>query len=199
MIEGLRMLGVTTITTPNFSVVLDNPRTDDLHAIKRIAITFAEFQQGGIPCALHSHGRTLKDFERWEKFIAEREEISMLAYEFITGPGTKLRKDFHLDRLAELARGAGRSLDIIVRGDPQVIPVLRQHFRRVVYIDTTAFIKTMKRQIAERSSNRRLEWISSPTVGGEDIDRLYSRNVSEQIAFLRSTYYSGDRNTEKAA
>ncbi|OBQ77555.1 hypothetical protein A9K71_11160 [Mesorhizobium sp. WSM3873] len=199
LIEGLRMLGIAAVTAPNFSLVLDNPRTDDLHAIKRIAITFAEFQQGGIPCALHSHGRTSHDFERWRKFIAEREEISMLSYEFITGPGTALRKHFHLTELAKLAQGAGRGLDIIIRGDPHVIPFLRNHFRRVIYIDTTAFIKTMKRQRAERSYNSRLEWIASPTAIGEDVDTLHSHNISEQTAFLRSSYYGGDANVAKAA
>jgi hypothetical protein len=123
----------------------------------------------------------------------------MLAYEFTTGPGTALRKHFHLNQLAELARGAGRGLDIVIRGDPQVIPFLRQHFRRVFYIDTTAFIKTMKRQRAERSLNSRLEWIASPTATGEDIDNLYHHNTSEQISFLVSSYYSDDTRTAKAA
>jgi hypothetical protein len=40
LIDGLRMLGVAAVTTPNFSLVLDNPRTDDLHAIKRIHVRF---------------------------------------------------------------------------------------------------------------------------------------------------------------
>lgn len=198
LIQGMRMLGIAAVTAPNFSLVLDNPRTNDLHAIKRIAITFAEFQEGGIPCAVHCHGRTSHDFERWRKFIAEREEVSMVAYEFTTGPGTALRKHFHLSELGRLAQGARRDLDIIIRGDPQVIPSLRRYFRKVIYIDTTAFMKTMKRQRAERVSNSRLEWISSPTAVGEDIDTLFDHNISEQTAFLRAIYYGGDANWTKA-
>lgn len=199
LIEQLKHLGITAITTPNFSVVLDHPRTDDLHAIKRIAITFAEFQQAGIPAALHPNGRTDRDFERWALFIAERDEISLLAYEFVTGPGTAFRKKFHLASLAKLARAAGRPLDIVVRGDPHVIPILREHYRRVIYIDTTAFMKTLKRQKADRHSNSGLKWISAPTAFGQCIDQLYAHNIYEQSQFLQVSYYASGTALAKAA
>lgn len=194
LIDELRQLGIFAVTTPNFSVVLDNPRTDDLHAMKRIAITFAEFQRMGVPAALHPNGRTARDFARWLEFVSERKEVSVLAYEFITGPGTAFRRKFHLERLAEIASGAGRPLDIIVRGDPHVIPFLRRYFRRVLYIDTTAFIKTLKRQKAERLSNSKLRWVASPTYVGHDIDELYAHNDDEQASVLRSTHFSDTLN-----
>src|SRR5690606_9661401 len=128
----------------------DNPRTDDLHSMKRIAIVFSEFQHAGIACALHTNGRTPTDFRRWGAFIAERPEVQVLAYEFITGTRQKLRQQFHLDQLAYLASVANRPLDLLVRGDPSVIPFLLPHFRRLIYIDTTAFVKTQKRHMARR-------------------------------------------------
>ena len=199
LIEQLKNLGITAVTTPNFSLVLDHPRTDDLHAIKRIAITFAEFQQAGIPTALHPNGRTDRDFQRWARFIAEREEISLLAYEFITGPGTVFRRRFHLDSLAKLAAAIDRPLDIVVRGDPHLIPFLREHFRRVIYIDTTAFMKTLKRQKAHRHSNSGLKWVPAPTAHGQHIDGLYAHNLHEQRQFLRATYYASAVALPKAA
>lgn len=199
LIESIRQLDIAAITTPNFSLVLNHPRTDDLHALKRIAITFSEFQQYGILTALHPNGRTDVDFDRWAAFIAERDEISLLAYEFITGPGTVFRRQFHLESLAKLATAAGRPLDIIVRGDPRVIPYLRQHYSRVIYIETTAFIKTLKRQRAARHTNSGLQWNPDPTASGQYVDRLYSHNNREQSQFLRSAYYSDNVAVNKAA
>ncbi|RWO03762.1 MAG: DUF4417 domain-containing protein [Mesorhizobium sp.] len=199
IIKAMKELGIALVTTPNFSLLLDNPRTDDLHAMKRIAITFEEFQREGLPCALHPNGRTYRDFERWSKFIAERSEIETLAYEFITGSGQKLRTQFHLDRLADLVKASGRALDIVVRGDPQVIPFLRQFYRHVIYIETNAFMKTLKRRRAERLDNDALRWPSAPTIVGETVDTLLIHNVEEQIAFLRATYYGCDAPFAKAA
>jgi hypothetical protein len=124
IIQQMRSIGIDLVTTPNFSVVLDQPRTDDMHAMKRILIAFAEFAEGGIPCALHPNGRTERDFERWAAELATRTEIGILSYEFTTGPGRRARRDWHLDQLAGLAATAGRDLDIVVRGDPGVITFL---------------------------------------------------------------------------
>lgn len=189
LIRAMASVGIELVTAPNFSVVLDQPRTDDMHAMKRIAIVFSEFQEHGLACALHPNGRTDKDFDRWAQFIADRSEISVLAYEFITGPGRVARQPFHLARLAGLARAAGRELDIVVRGDPSVITYLRQHFRNVVYIETTAFMKTIKRQRAERIGNDRLRWTPSPTGIDDDIDQLFAHNLKERSSLLALHHY----------
>lgn len=200
LIKGLGEIGIELATTPNFSLLLDNPRTDDLHAMKRIAISFEEFQRHGLSCALHPNGRTLRDFERWGEFIAARPEVQILAYEFITGSSQKHRMSFHVEGLSALAAAAGRPLDIVLRGDPQAIPLLRPHFHRVFYIDTTAFMKTIKRCRAERVDNNKLEWPPYPTNVGENLDRLMRRNVTEQIAFLRASYFGSDPSfLQKAA
>ena len=144
---------------------------------------------GGIACALHPNGRTERDFERWGDEIAARPEITTLAYEFITGPGRKARQGWHLNRLAYLSARAGRDLDIVVRGDPSVISFLRQHFCRVIYVETTAFKKSLKRQRAERVGNNRLRWVASPTAAEETVDDLFVHNLQERIALLRSLHY----------
>lgn len=189
LIRAMTNLEIALVTTPNFSVVLDNPRTADLHSMKRIAITFSEFQEAGISCALHPNGRTDRDFERWAEFVQERSEVSMLAYEFITGSANKDRIDSHIKGLSLISKAAGRDLSIIVRGNPQVIPLLRRSFERVIYIDTTAFIKAHKRYSPIRSGNRILEWIPTPTPAGMSIDKMLSSNFEEQSAYLRSAFY----------
>lgn len=189
ILRGLKDLGIEAISVPNFSVVLDHPRYDDLHSIKRIGLLFSEFQSAGISSALHPNGRTEKDFERWGRFISEREEVNLLSYEFITGPGRKDRMSFHLTELGNIARNAGRPLDIIVRGNPSVISELQRTFRNVTYIETTGFMKSLKRQRAERLGNGALRWISSPTDGGQPVDDLMSHNILERDLLLRNRFF----------
>lgn len=52
------------VTTPNYSLSIDQPRWDDLHSLKRIAIVHEEFLNEGLPAALHVNARTDKDWER---------------------------------------------------------------------------------------------------------------------------------------
>jgi hypothetical protein len=199
VIRSLVHLGIALVTTPNFSLLLDNPRPDDLHAMKRIAIIFAEFQQEGLACALHPNARTMRDFERWKGFIATRPEVSTLAYEFITGSGRSARRQFHLDGLIDIAKTVDRPLDIVVRGDPQVIPSLRTYYREVIYIDTTAFIKAQKRRLAERSMNDVLEWNRSYTEPGGNLDRILRINIEEQSVYLRAKYFGDAIRRDRVA
>ena len=152
-----------------------------------------------MPCALHPNGRTEQDFVRWGRFIASRDEIQVLAYEFTTGPGRKSRKEFHLEQLARLADVAKRDLDIIIYGKPDVIPTLLQSFRKVVYIETTSFMKTIKRQRAVRKKNDALAWLPAPTKIGEMIDPLFAHNVEERALYLKAKYYRIPDNLSRAA
>lgn len=198
IIKLLVGLGIKLVTVPNFSVILDHPRHDNMHAMKRIALLFSEFQSAGLACALHPNGRTEQDFVRWRRFIAAREEVRVLAYEFTTGTARKARINFHLDQLAKLAEGAGRDLDIIVYGKPDVIPTLRKSFKKVVYIETNSFMQSIKRQRAVREKNDALAWKSAPTEINEAIDRLFAHNLNERALYLRAKFY-GDGNLSKAA
>ncbi len=198
-IKQLVGLGIKLVTVPNFSVVLDHPRHDDMHTMKRIGLLFSEFQTAGLPCALHPNGQTEQDFVRWRRFIAAREEVRVLAYEFTTGSARKARMGFHLDQLASLAEGAGRDLDIIVYGTPDVIPALRRSFRKVVYIETTSFMKSIKRQRAVRKNNDALAWAIAPTKVGEVIDPLFAHNLYERALYLKAKYYGGRDDLSKAA
>lgn len=52
LIEDIARLRPTWMIAPNYSVITDVPRWDNLHAIKRIALTWSEFSAAGIPVAL---------------------------------------------------------------------------------------------------------------------------------------------------
>lgn len=178
MLAQLHDLDVSLITPPNFSVLTDVPRTDNLHAMKRIMIAFAEMAQAGLPTALHINARTDRDYERWAEVIAERTEIQCLAVEFATGAGRGSRIDWHIARLQELATSAGRPLRLIMRGGNRGMEALRSTFLAVTMIDTDAFSKTRCRKQAFFTKAGKLLWQSHPTAAGEPLDDLLQHNVA---------------------
>ncbi len=99
MIRIFADIGILFATTPNYSLFLEQPRWDDMHAMKRIAIIHSEFANEGIPAALHLNARTDRDYERWTEYLINRQEISHLAFEFTTGTGWLRRRQFHLEHL----------------------------------------------------------------------------------------------------
>ena len=71
VMQTLRDLGVALVTTPNFSLFTNVPRPDNLHGMKRIALSWAELMAAGVPAALHINARTDYDYARWTQFVAE--------------------------------------------------------------------------------------------------------------------------------
>lgn len=178
-------LDVALVTPPNFSLFCDQPRPSDFSAMKRIALVQAEFQGAGIPCALHPHVITATDSKRWIDFVSDRSEIQTIAYEFTTGAGRNSVKGRHIEHLIRLAQSTDRPLDLVVRGDQKILTELAPHFRNVIYIDTNAFMKTMHRKIAIRTSNRNLRWRSVKTPDDMSIESLLQHNVAEVAARSR--------------
>lgn len=171
--RALATLGVCAATSPNFSLFTDRPRFDDLHSLKRIALTWQEMVDEGLPTALHVNARTEADWSGWTAFIAERPEVDAIAFEFATPE----RIQWHAAQLAQLARDAGRPLRLLVRGGRRVVPLLRSTFAQVVLLDTAAYMRTMKRQRAHMRPNGRLGWIGETTPPGQLLDDLFEHNV----------------------
>jgi len=186
IIRSLRTAGVILATTPNYSLFIDLPRWDDLHAIKRIGLVHHEFLSEGLPAALHINGRTNTDFRRWTEFVQARPEITHLAYEFTTGTGWAGRREQHAAWLVELATQVGRPIDLVVRGGTEVLPVLASAFSQVTVLDTTAFMMTMMRQRAIPTGNFRMTSEPAPTAEGEPLDRLLAENLETRGAWLRA-------------
>lgn len=168
---------MTLVTTPNYSLFLDRPRWDDLHAMKRIAIVHNEFLSEGMPAALHVNGRTETDFRRWGAYVSVRPEITHLAYEFTTGTGWADRCELHAAWLAGLAAAAGRPLHLVIRGGVDVLPTLSAAFPRITMINTSIFMKTMMRRRAIPDGNSGLAWQYVPTAIEAPLDDLFADNL----------------------
>lgn len=178
MLEQLAALDIALITPPNFSVLTDVPRTDNLHAMKRILMTTVEMMQAGLPTALHPNARTERDYERWAELIAERPEIQYLAFEFATGAGRGERLEWHVTQLNALAARVPQALGLVVRGGMRALEPLRGAFSSVTMIDTDAFTKTRCRQEALFRPDGTLVWRKHPTPRGAPIDALLQQNVA---------------------
>lgn len=185
IIRAMKSAGVGLVTTPNYSLFIDRPRQDNLHAIKRIAIVHEEFLREGIPAALHTNARTEADFGRWAAYVAAHPEITHIAYEFTTGTGRAGRREQHAAWLAEMAVEVGRPLHLVVRGGASVLPILDRVFAGMTVLNTSIFIKTMKRQRAYRKNNGVLGWTRSPTAPGAPVDDLWSKNRQTVEGWLR--------------
>ena len=148
LLASLSELGITLVTTPNYSVLTDVPRTDNLHAMKRILLTWTEMASAGLTTALHVNGRTEHDYLRWGDLIAQRPEIEILAFEFASGCGRAERIDWHVSQLCGLADRVGRALAIVIRGGGRKLEELRQHFAQVTLVETEAFARTIRRRRA---------------------------------------------------
>jgi hypothetical protein len=181
VIRALRASGVELVTTPNFTLHANRPRWQDLHAMKRIALTHEEFLREDLPAALHVNARTETDFRRWAAFIAARPEITDIAFEFTTL--RRERRPQYATWLKKLSAQVDRRLRLLLRGGTEIVPTLTDAFD-VVFLDTNASMKTNKRQRATFDSNGRLQWRQTMTLYGEALDELFKENVERENAAM---------------
>ncbi len=177
-------IGLTLITTPNYSVLTDVPRTDNLHSMNRILLAWTEMAAAGLPAALHVYGRTQHDYVRWAALIADRLEIEILAFEFATGCGRGERMDWHVTELCALAGRVERPLTLVIRGGGRKVAKLRRHFAQVTLIETEAFSRTIRRRRAFLTESGRIKWAKHPTPKGAPIDDLLAHNIAQ----VRASY-----------
>jgi hypothetical protein len=176
VIRALKALNIILITTPNYSLFTDQPRWDDLHSMKRIALVHQEFLSEGMPAALHVNARTERDWERWRDFISERPEITHIAFEFATGAGWAGRVEWHAGQLVRLAENISRPLHLVVRGGTTILPQLVGAFTSVTCLETSTFVKTMRRKAATAAANGTIRWRHAPTEKTEALDKLLADN-----------------------
>lgn len=171
------VLGVELVTVPNFSLAVSWPRWCDLYSMKRIGLCWEELTNAGLATALHPNGRTEKDFERWQRFIVARPEVSYLSFEFATGAGGPGLREKYAARLVALAQAAKRPMHLVVTGGKAVWPMLAAAFETLTVIETSIFMKTQHRQLAVRRGNGSLSYARVVTAPGADLDDMLLANA----------------------
>lgn len=169
--------GAVLATTPNFSLVVDSPRYDNLHAMKRIAWAWYRMTQGGLCTALHLNGRTDHDFARWAAFVKKRPQVKAVAFEFLTGSATKESADLYVERLCRFASDCGRRLPLIMRGHAALSDKLAGAFERIVLLDSSPYMRATKRRKAFVKSNGVLGHALSRTTSPKETRALLLHNL----------------------
>jgi hypothetical protein len=177
-LDDLAALRPALVTTPNFSLFSDKPREDNLYNMKRIAICWQELASRHIPTALHLNARTDHDWRRWREFLIAHPEIGSVAFEFATGAAPKARSRWYLQQLVTLARSVGRGLRLVVRGGRLLLPYLRDHFARVVFIAPDPLMRARKRRMFVFRSGR-IFWPKVPFRRGDKVDQLFLQNLAD--------------------
>lgn len=188
LLPAISKIGAILITTPNFSSIADAPRHDNMHSMKRIILSWAEFHDAGIPAALHLNGRTDHDFQRLAQFVKKHEEIEAVSFEFETGAATKDRGEFYVSELIRFADRVGRPLTLVMRAGMHWVSQLSPSFRQIVQLNSVATMKTRYRRQAHIADGR-LRWTEHHTGPGEPLDSLLSHNmeiVSEWLSAMRT-------------
>ena len=199
IIKTMRNIGIALVTTPNYSLFLDVPRWDDLHSMKRIALVHQEFTDGGLPTALHVNGRTDADFRRWAEYICARPQITHLAYEFATGTGWAGRRERHAEWLISLANAVKRPLHLVIRGGTDVMSRLQRAYDNLSLVETSIFMKTIKRRRAIPTSSSRLTWLMCPTATGTPLDELMQANLKTVERWLQAKMAAKEDHNESQA
>lgn len=176
-LKSLRSFNLAAVTTPNFSVFTNVPRPDNLHSMKRIAVSWYEIMDAGIPAALHLNARTEMDYDRWTNFIGRHPELSFVAFEFGTGAGFKKRIDWHLEQLGALGKNCGGKLTLLIRGGSTRVAEIKKSFAHIVILDSHTYHRSIYRRRAVISDEGFLSWAASPTGPNEPLDELFTHNL----------------------
>lgn len=191
VLGALREMDVLFATVPNFSLAADVPRHANMHSLKRIALTWAELHDAGIPTAVHANCRTDRDFVRFAEFVKFHDEIEALAFEYTTGTANLECGKYYTSLLCELADCIARPIKLILRGGIWWSTTLSRHYESVAIMDSTACMRTINRKRAMLVNGSKLRWANNPTGKGEPVDDLLTHNM--RIVATRTREYQPDR------
>jgi hypothetical protein len=165
------------MTSPNFSVYNNVPRTENLYNIKRNVLIAQEFLEFRVPIALHINACTDTDYLRYSEFLAERPEFEAISFEFITGPGYPSRIGWHVKKLIELSNFVSRPLQLVVRGGTNTLGILSAAFPNILAIDSDPLQRALHRKRMIFGNDGRIRCVDNKLPRGEPVDELLVQNA----------------------
>lgn len=147
VLETIAQLKIEAMTVPNYSFMVNVPRTNSLYNLSRIFRVSEAISGAGIPTILHLNASTPKDWDRWRGVLTDQSHITAVCTEFQTGTSQRAVGDIYFDRLVALQDSIGRDLHPFVLAGGGRLKQLRQKFHSFTIIDSVPFFKTIKRQL----------------------------------------------------
>jgi hypothetical protein len=172
--EQLSALGIQYITTPNYSLPLNAPRTEHLVNIRRSVVCGERMSLAGLSVIPHLNAMTRMDWDRWRDFLRDHPQIHYVALEFQTGLRVKQKAMWHLSQLLNLQESLGRRIHLVAVGGGRHLSYLAE-FPAVTIVDSGPFIRTLKRR---RVNHQNGKWTITPTAQGEPLHDLLHHNVT---------------------
>jgi hypothetical protein len=187
--EALAALGVNAAVVPNYSYSLGHPRPQHLFNRKRSLICAREWSAQDIPTVPYLQAVTPRDWEMWREFLESHPEISIVAKEFETGLQNPERGKAALHELARIQDALKRPLHLLARGGAKYRDKFSYLFDNWTLVDSTPFVKAIKRQKA-RMDSRRVDWDKAPD---RRVDALLAHNVGLWTKWISGPFIPIDR------
>jgi hypothetical protein len=185
----LSKLGISAMTVPNYSFMLDVPRSNSLYNLSRMFRMSERISAAGIPTILHLNASTKRDWERWRDILREQSHTTCVSLEFQTGPSTRSIGDRYFSGLVALRDSLGRDIHPLVLAGAGRMKQLQECFpNHFTVVDATPFVKTMQRQMLKTNGSF-WKWKPVRSGLGESLHhrlatniRLHRRRLMQRIA-----------------
>lgn len=187
LLEKLSKWDLVGMTTPNYSITLDTPRTNALWNITRIFRMVELIGEHGIPVLPHLNASTSADWRKWTQVMLAFPGVSHVCMELQTGLGNsnegKRARQRYLNHFTDMQSACGGRLHPVVLAGAGVIDFLTSACRSFTIVDATPFIKTQKRKRFMPTKSR-WTWLHTPTAPGDDLSALLQYNILMQRQWL---------------
>jgi hypothetical protein len=166
-------LGVEHITSPNFSIPDDLPRTEGLVNIARILKASDEFSRARLSVIPHLNATHERQWRNWTSFLREHSHLRFVAKEFQTGLASAQKARWHIAKLLEVQQRIGRGVHLCAIGG-------RRHMAHMMrldgltIIDSSPFLQTVHRQILTFPNGK---WVLSRIPTGQMLDGRLAENI----------------------
>lgn len=167
--RALSKLGVSLTIAPNYSFILNDPRTQHLFNTKRILIAAEELFAQGIPSVPCLQAVCEADYVAWEDFLARHPEIHLVCVEFQTGLRNSRLAAKAISRIAQIQQVLGRPLHLIAVGGDRHLPEIRAAFDHWSIVDSSPFIRAHKRILMRTNSEGKTTLATAKHMSVDDL------------------------------
>ena len=172
----LAALGIVAMTTPNYSFMRDVPRHNSLYNLTRIFRIAERLSEAGIAVIPHLNASNDMDWHRWLEFYREQVDLVCGCVEYQTGACYKEFGNWYFSKLVDMRDKLGRAIHPIALGGSGRFLDFENNFPSYTIIDSTPFMKTMKRQELIEIMGR-WKWHRRPTKPYATLNGLLVRNI----------------------